>query len=519
LEAFQLRLVIGGKHGSIGSTRRVMEVGLYGKLPSHGDFLRRRASDAFVDRWDAWLQGCMAASRTALGEKWLDIYLTSPAWRFVCAPGTCCPSGIIGLMVPSVDRVGRYFPLTLVAELPAGVNVISAAIDSAPFFDSAERLLIETLAAEEVDFETFDDRVVGLGDELFPLAIPRRVVLDAAAAGILNGESQACWQMPIGSAAQLTPIFGQLLSQRLSAMYEPLVVWWTEGSSMVEPSCLIAKGLPNPDMFGAMLDGSWTDHRWRSIAADVEPDPAPESDDTLVEDLTPLNFRSAAGTDVGHARGNNQDSFLEQPDSGLWVVADGLGGHRDGQVASRMVCDALLDLVPGGSFESTIETARERIEDVNEHLLRTSTRAVVTDRSASTVVVLLVRGARCAILWAGDSRVYRWRAGQLERLTRDHSLVESGAVVRQNESHIVTRAVGVEAKLALDLFRDHVRPGDRFLLCSDGLTRMVPDDQIKNWMANADIRASVTGLIQTTLDAGAPDNVTVVIVEGYADPV
>ena len=65
-----------------------MEVGLYGKLPSHGDFLRRRTSDAFVDRWDGWLQGCMAASRSALGERWLNVYLTSPAWRFVCASGT-----------------------------------------------------------------------------------------------------------------------------------------------------------------------------------------------------------------------------------------------------------------------------------------------------------------------------------------------------------------------------------------------------------------------------------------------
>jgi type VI secretion system protein ImpM len=180
-----------------------------------------------------------------------------------------------------------------------------------------------------------------------------------------------------------------------------------------------------------------------------------------------------------------------------------------------MVCDALLDLPPSPSFESTIETARERIEEVNRHLLRGSTRAVVTDRSASTVVVLMVRGSRCAILWAGDSRVYRWRSGRLERLTRDHSLVESGAAVRQSESHIVTRAVGVEADLALDLYRDRVQAGDRFLLCSDGLTRMVPEEQIETWMGNPDIRASVDGLIQATLDAGAPDNVTVVIVEGY----
>ena len=104
-----------------------MHVGLFGKLPSHGDFLRRRTSDEFVDAWDAWLRECLAESRTALGDRWLDIYLTSPAWRFVCAAGACGPVPVIGLMVPSVDRVGRFFPLTLVAELPDDVSVVAAA--------------------------------------------------------------------------------------------------------------------------------------------------------------------------------------------------------------------------------------------------------------------------------------------------------------------------------------------------------------------------------------------------------
>jgi len=129
------------------------EVGLYGKLPSHGDFLRRRASDAFVDAWDAWLRDCLAASREALAERWLDIYLTSPVWRFALAAGACGPVPVLGLMVPSVDRVGRYFPLTLVANLPADVTPIAAAKGSAAFFDRAERLIIDTLATEHIDFE------------------------------------------------------------------------------------------------------------------------------------------------------------------------------------------------------------------------------------------------------------------------------------------------------------------------------------------------------------------------------
>ena len=134
------------------------EVGFYGKLPSHGDFLRRRVSDAFVGVWDAWLQECVAASRDALGARWLDVYLTSPAWRFVCAPGACGPAPVAGVMVPSVDRVGRYFPLTLVAELPANANPIAVPglVDS--FFSGAEQLAVEALSAERLDFEAFDQR-------------------------------------------------------------------------------------------------------------------------------------------------------------------------------------------------------------------------------------------------------------------------------------------------------------------------------------------------------------------------
>jgi len=140
------------------------------------------------------------------------------------------------------------------------------------------------------------------------------------------------------------------------------------------------------------------------------------------------------------------------------------------------------------------------------------------DRSASTVVVLLVRSGRCADLWAGDSRVYRWRGGQLEQMTRDHSIGGEAPDGRE-VSTAVTRAVGVQPNLSLDLRQDAVSAGDRFLLCSDGLTRTLTDSQIGTWLEKRHIAAAVEGLIGDTLAAGAPDNVTVLIVEGYVENV
>jgi type VI secretion system protein ImpM len=320
--------------------------------------------------------------------------------------------------------------------------------------------------------------------------------------------------VPLGANCEVRTGFEQLLSLHLEAKYRPLVLCWTEGSAVVEPSCLIVKGLPPPSFYPALLDGAWPTHRWESVLASVSDDatvPIP------VESVRggALYVRSAAATDVGRVRTNNEDGFVERPEAGIWAVADGMGGHSHGEVASRMVCDALADFPLDGTFEEAIDHATRRVQEVNDHLLRSSMNGAPTERSGSTVVVLLVRSGRSAVLWAGDSRVYRWRAGALEQLTRDHSVAElEGA--SPLESSIITRAVGVEPDLQLDVHREGVQPADRFLLCSDGLTRVLPVATITKWLETADIRAAVDGLIQATLDAGAPDNVTVLIAEVQA---
>jgi type VI secretion system protein ImpM len=486
-----------------------MQVGFYGKLPSHGDFLRRRVSDPFVDAWDGWLRECLTASRTALGDRWLNVYLTSPAWRFVCGAGACGSAPVIGVAAPSVDQVGRYFPLTLIAELPPEISLVTAA-SSARFFEAAERLIIETLATERVDFDRFDQGVAALEQHLMGVALQPDLVLDPAASAILTDSPQA-WQLPLAAASDVSSAFEQLLSLHLEAKYRPLVMCWTDGSAVVEPSCLVLKGLPDPEQYTALLEGSWTGHRWRSVPARVS-DELTIPGAHVMDDAAPVYFRSAAATDVGRVRTNNEDGFVERPEAGVWAVADGMGGHSHGEVASRMVCDALTDFPLDGTFDQAIDAARSRVQQVNDHLVRTATGSDPAERSGSTVVLLLVRGPHSAVLWAGDSRVYRWRAGNLEQLTTDHSLAGLPGTTAA-ESSVITRAVGVDGELTLDVHRDAVRPNDRFLLCSDGLTRVVPEAQISGWMQSPDVRVAVDGLIRATLEAGAPDNVTVVIAE------
>lgn len=250
------------------------------------------------------------------------------------------------------------------------------------------------------------------------------------------------------------------------------------------------------------------------------PDPSPAQgntvcDDTLVEDDIHPTYVSAGLTHVGRVRASNQDAFLERADSGLWAVADGMGGYQEGDVASRMVCDAIAAVEPREALEDMIDALRQSLSEVNARLQRAASRRVNPIVSGSTVAMLLVRRTSCAVLWAGDSRVYRLRLGHLSRLTTDHTWAAELNLGSDAEvgSHAITRAVGGEDALLVDVRRGQVRLGDRYLLCSDGLTHELDDERIAALLGQGDVAESARALVDATLQAGARDNVTVIVVE------
>ena len=191
-----------------------------------------------------------------------------------------------------------------------------------------------------------------------------------------------------------------------------------------------------------------------------------------------FRWLSACLTDVGKVRVLNEDACLELPQAGVWVVADGMGGHDAGELASGMIVDTLRTLSPAPGMNQLLDEVEERLLDVNTRLVREAALRGRNVTIGSTVVVLLACHSQCVCLWAGDSRVYRLRDGRLTRLTRDHSQVEEwveqGHMLREDaENHpganIITRAVGADDALHLDSEFHDLRHRDRFLLCSDGL--------------------------------------------------
>ncbi len=236
------------------------------------------------------------------------------------------------------------------------------------------------------------------------------------------------------------------------------------------------------------------------------------------EDVQPA-YVSAGVTHTGRVRTSNQDAFVDRADVRLWAVADGMGGHMQGDVASRMACDALEHLVPGTSLDRTVTDLERRIGHVNAKLYAASVRLRNPIQSGTTLVAFLAHGSDCAVLWAGDSRLYRLRGGHFIQLTTDHTWAAQMAHHLPpddpllEEDHSIMRAVGGEHTLMLDVRRDKVQSGDRYLLCSDGLTRELGTEQIAQHLAKGDVSSSAQSLLDATLRAGARDNVTVVVID------
>jgi protein phosphatase len=235
---------------------------------------------------------------------------------------------------------------------------------------------------------------------------------------------------------------------------------------------------------------------------------------------TQLRWTSAARTDTGLVRSNNEDMILDRPERRMWAVADGMGGHAYGEVASRMTVDALDALAPGDSLQQAVAQARVCLLDVNGALVAEAAARHVP--VIGTTLVLLLASGRCGVcVWAGDSRIYLCRGASLHQLTRDHNQFEE----LQARNHIspadalaypgaamITRALGAAATLELDEVQVQVSDGDIFLLCSDGLSNAVSSENMFWALSRGDCAQAADTLVELALAAGGRDNISVVVV-------
>ena len=231
-----------------------------------------------------------------------------------------------------------------------------------------------------------------------------------------------------------------------------------------------------------------------------------------------MRWNSRAISHVGAVRKNNEDAYLHRPDLGLWVVADGMGGHAAGDVASQTVVECLTQMPANGTLSAMVDAVEDRLLEANRRLLALAVNQ--HQRTiGSTAVALLARGNYAACLWAGDSRAYRVRGKRVERMTQDHAMVEdlvsSGLMSRDEavshpQANRITRAIGAMPGLFVDVEIFALEPDDIYVLCSDGLYKELTDAEIGKTLNGNE--QSVDALINLALERRARDNVTVIAV-------
>lgn len=230
-------------------------------------------------------------------------------------------------------------------------------------------------------------------------------------------------------------------------------------------------------------------------------------------------WQYALETHPGSRRKNNEDAVLACPELNLWAVADGMGGHAAGDLASQTITEALAAAKPRTSLAEMVDQVDDLLCDVNVRLRDHSVNHCNGRTVGSTVVTLLAGDQVGVALWAGDSRLYRLRHGVLTQITRDHNpiadLLDDGVITirtaQARETNVVTRAVGGQVQLHLDVVVFDICLGDTFLLCTDGLYRELKHQQIRDLLAAENVRDSASGLLAECLAHGARDNVSVVV--------
>jgi type VI secretion system ImpM family protein len=546
-------------------------IGLFGKLPTNGDFIHRDLPTSFVSIWDHWLQTNLAFFQSQDTENWLSSYLTSPIWRFLIPPSLVNEQAYFGILAPSVDKVGRYFPFTFAASLP---DSHAGSVLCEPFqniLTLLESCFLTHLHSNNSNLEHVDQDLNIINNKLNQLVTSQS--FDPLPENLDSHQFIISNKRPLSESASCLWLSSML--QR----YSNSSIWWTKGSQTVEPSLLFTQGLPSKQQFSAMLSSFQNNTEWRqkhlvsanmydnelsslmssltqpsatsepsTIAADnespnaiVTPPTELESDDAVsgldilsnfqnsdvtseqnISNMTDnsktqaalFNIQSFGFSDVGNKRTQNQDAILVKDSDSLWLVADGMGGHFDGDKASQEIVKQLSGKDLPVNLFSKVDAIKQTIQNVNTEIFSYAKDNQLT--CGSTVVLLALENNKATFLWAGDSRLYLWRCGELTQLSSDHSMYnlykESGLSTENIQNNAITRAVGVDENIDLDIGFQDLAAGDRLMLCSDGLHDPAGDESIKYALSLDTPESAAEHLKSTVLAGEAKDNLSGVFI-------
>ncbi len=441
------------KQGFTGDAR----VGYYGKVPSHGDFVTNRLERDFVEQLDLWLQKSIQDSKTHLGSRWLDAFLVTPIWRFAFAPGVCGVNGVVGLIMPSVDRVGRYFPLVLVSQLSASSNPVVSDVFGDPWFDAAEDLARATL---EVDFNLphFDQEVAAL---------------------------------PALSLSPTSEADGTARAEK--------ALWWTNSEQGELPDmAFMTDGLIRPRYFHCLLV-----QELPADAEDLLKEPTTETNDMDEPMASRLEWYAGAAHHQGTHSGQYCEAFAINEDRQLFGVVGALQSGPGVAQASQIVASTLSEAQNPFSMNGLVADTKAKLGTAHALL---HARGMPTGQPiTAAATVLLLQDRLYAVLWVGNARSYLLRDGILQQLTRDHT--------DPSMPTAISRALGNQANRTPDSALGQILAGDRFLVCTSGLSDALAEEDMIDDLTGADTpEAAARALVEGALIAGSPGNITAISV-------
>ena len=226
--------------------------GFFGKIPVVGDFVSRRLPRSFIAPWDTWLQEAIVYSRDQLQETWLETYLYSPIWRFVLAGGVAGSLPCHGIVMPSVDKAGRYFPITVVSFLPANINPFEIVSGDQGWFDSAEDVALSVLAENPPDIDVLDKNIIALGQ---PYESCSDDVGAASLSDIPSEQKLMCINLPSIGATHKAAL---MLTKRMAELqYGAYSLWWSSAEEDAGSALIVCEGLPTEQASVSMLLNNW----------------------------------------------------------------------------------------------------------------------------------------------------------------------------------------------------------------------------------------------------------------------
>lgn len=437
-------------------------IGFFGKVPSHGDFvstgLGRHTETELVN----WLQSGLQESEQTLGTQWQELFHAAPPWRFVIERSLWGHATMVGILLPSKDRVGRSFPLVIAAKVSRYEGPARLFCFDESWFTAAEAIA-ETSAMRGFDIGVF---LSGLKRLRLPQARP------APAA-------------PPGAG-----------DPRVS-------LWWTVESGTGRASGFKTQGAPRAGDFVRLLKGGNP-----TVKQPAQPAAAPVAAETPAAP-TPaapavaLNVERGYATHAGTRLSVNADALLVSDNPRLFAIADGVGDGNGAAEAAKIVTNTLASAAAGETLETLVQEVKGKLG--RAHSLVQSIRFPgATEPPSAAVIALALQGHDLAVIWAGHARCYLIRDGMMRCLTRDH--VEIGL------RFALSRSVGAARQLVPEILLDQAQPGDRFLLCSAALARVLDELAIATLIADRPVKEAAAALIQDALIANVRENVSAIVV-------